>query len=296
MSAEAPRHVVDYLCNGFTPDRQAIWDGAIGDTEIAVKIRRNPEDSFCEPEAMVDRMDELGIDTLLMPTGDIGHHGTLDPFDHEHVANRWEETEKLVGRWPGRFAALALINPLRGMRGVRDMRAHLAEPWVVGSFLHTHSFDRCFDHADLFPFYAVCTDADIPVVMQAGTSGGLMPSECGQPISIDRAALYFADTRFVLSHLGWPWENEAIAMALKFPNVYLGTGAYPPRHWPEVVIKFLRGPGRAKMIFGTNFPTVGHRHALAQIAELELDPATECALLGGTARNVFTRLQEGDAA
>ena len=132
-----------------------------------------------------------------------------------------------------------------------------------------------FDHAELFPFYAVCTDADVPVVMQAGTSGGLMPSECGQPIGIDRAALYFADTRFVLSHLGWPWENEAIAMALKFPNVYLGTGAYPPRHWGDAVRKFLRGPGRTKMMFGTNFPTVGHRHALAQIEELELDPATE---------------------
>ena len=291
MSADnPPRHTIDYLCNGFTPDRRAVWDGALGASDIAVKIRRNPEDSFCEPEVMVERMDELGIDTLLLPRGDVGHHGTLDPFDQEHVANRWEETEKLVGRWPGRFVALALINPIRGMRGVRDMRAHLAEPWVVGSYLHTHSFDRPFDHAELFPFYAVCTDADVPVVMQAGTSGGLMASACGQPIGIDRAALYFADTRFVLSHLGWPWENEAIAMALKFPNVYLGTGAYPPRHWSEVVRKFLHGPGRTKMMFGTNFPTVGHRHALGQIEELELDPTTERALLGDTARHVFTRL------
>ena len=54
--------------------------------------------------------------------------------------------------------------------------------------------------------------------------------------------------------------------------------------------KFLRGPGRTKMIFGTNFPTVGHRHALGQIEELALDPATERALLGDTARRVFTRL------
>ena len=292
MTAESPRvsGVVDYLCNGFTPDRRAVWDGAIGDSEIAVKIRRNPEDSFCEPDAMVDRMDELGIDTLLLPTGDVGTHGTLDPFDQEHVANRWEETEKLVGRWPGRFAALALINPLSGMRAVRDVRTHLADPWVVGCYLHTHSFDLPFDHADLYPFYTVCTDADVPVVVQAGTSGGLMPSACGQPIGIDRAALYFPDTRFVLSHLGWPWENEAIAMALKFANVYLGTGAYPPRHWSELVVRFLRGPGRTKMLFGTNFPTVGHRHALGQLAELELDPAVEAALVGGTARTVFTRL------
>jgi hypothetical protein len=43
-------------------------------------------------------------------------------------------------------------------------------------------------------------------------------------------------------------------------------------------------------VFGTNFPTVGHRHALAQLAELGLDPDVERALVSGTARQVFSRL------
>jgi predicted TIM-barrel fold metal-dependent hydrolase len=242
---------------------------------------------------MVERLDELGVDTLLLPTGDVGRHGTLDPFDFEHIAARWTELESLVGRWPGRFAALALLDPDRGMAGVRELRARLAEPWVVGVYLHTHSFDRRLDHADLYPLYAAATDFDLPVAMQAGTSGGLMPSECGRPITIDRAALYFRDTRFVLSHLGWPWVDEAIAMALKFPNVYLGTAAYPPSHWPPAVLRFMRGPGRAKVVFGTNFPTVGHRHALGQLGELDLAPEVAAALRHGTARRVFTRLCEG---
>ena len=49
-------------------------------------------------------------------------------------------------------------------------------------------------------------------------------------------------------------------------------------------------------MFGTNFPTVGHRHALDQVAELELKPEIEEALLGATARSVFTRLAEGVTA
>jgi predicted TIM-barrel fold metal-dependent hydrolase len=123
-----------------------------------------------------------------------------------------------------------------------------------------------------------------------------MASECARPITIDRVALYFRDTKFVLSHLGVPWVDEATALALKFPNVYLGTGALPPRHWPPAVLQFLRGPGRNKVMFASNFPTVGHRHALDQVAELELKPAIEQALLGGTARSVFTRLAEGVAS
>ncbi len=289
MSAE----IVDYLCNAFTPDRLEVWDGALAATGVQVKVRRVAGDSFAEPEDMVDRMDELGIATLVLPTGDVGRHGRLDPFDFEHIAVRWEEVEKLVARWPGRFAALALIDPEPGMAAVRETRARLADPWVVGCYLHTHSFDRRLDHADYYPFYAVGAEFDVPIAMQAGTSGGLMASECGRPISIDRAALYFRETRFLLSHLGWPWVDEAVAMTLKFPNVYLGTGAYPPRHWSSTVTDFLRGPGRTKMVFGTNFPTVGHRHALTQVAELGLEAEIERAFLGGTAQRVFTRLANG---
>jgi uncharacterized protein len=291
MSAERAG-TVDYLCNAFTPDRRAVWDGAIAASGVQVKVRRDEDDSFAEPEVMTARLDELGVDTVLIPTGDLGRHGTLDRFDFEHVAARWEEVAALTDRWPGRFAALALIDPERGMAGVRALRSRLAEPWVAGCYLHTHSWDRRLDHADYYPFYALAAELDLPVAMQAGTSGGLMASECGQPITIDRAALYFPDTRFVLSHLGWPWVDEAVAMALKFPNVYLGTGAYPPRHWPPAVQGFVRGPGRHKVLFGTNFPTVGHRHALAQLGELDLTPEVDASLRGGTARQVFTRLDD----
>ena len=286
----APTGVVDYLCNAFTPERRALWEGALAATRVPVKVRQDGDDSFAEPEEIVARMDELGIATLLLPTGDIGHHGKGDPFDFEHFASRWEETEKLAARWPGRFAALALVDPERAMRGVRAMRARLADPWVVGLYLHTHSFDRRLDHADYYPYYTVCAELDVPVAMQAGTSGGLLASECARPITIDRAALYFRETRFVLSHLGRPWVDEAIEMALKFPNVYLGTAAYPPRHWPPAVRDFLAGPGRRKTLFGTNFPTVGHRHALAQLDDLGLDGQVERALLADNARSVFTRL------
>ena len=288
--------VVDTLSNAFTTDRRSLWDGAIASTGVQVKVRRDETDSFTDADQMVARMDEVGVATMLLITGDTGRHALADPLDFEHLVARWEETEQLVDRWPGRFAALALVDPERGMQGVRALRTRLEALWVVGCYVHTHSWDRRLDHADYYPYYASCADAGVPVAAQTGTSGGLMASECGRPISIDRPALYFRDTPFVLSHLGWPWSEEAIAMALKFPNVYLGTGAYPPRHWPAAVHDFLRGPGRTKMMFATNFPTVGHRHALAQVAELGLPAEVETALLGGTARTVFTRLhQTGEA-
>ena len=72
--------------------------------------------------------------------------------------------------------------------------------------------------------------------------------------------------------------------------MYLGTGSYPPAHWPSELVDFLRRPGRRKVLFGTNFPTVGHRHALAQLDDLALSDDVRALLLEDNARSVFTRL------
>jgi uncharacterized protein len=288
MNADGRGATVDYLSNSFLPERAGDWDRAIAAQGIPLKVRRDAADGFASPAEVVARMDELGITTLVIVTGD-PHDGRLMPHYTDVIA-RWDETERLAASYPGRFAGLWAVDLDRGMAGVRRAAEALDRRWAVGLWNHVHSFDRRFDHADLYPFYALASERGVPVVMQAGTSGGLAPSECGHPVGVDRPALYFPDTDFVLSHTGWPWVSEAIAMALKHPNVYLGTAAYPPRHWPDELVAFVRRPGRRKVLFGTNFPTVGHRHALGQLPELGLGDEVERLLLGENARRVFRRL------
>ena len=80
-------------------------------------------------------------------------------------------------------------------------------------------------------------------------------------------------------------------MAMKHPNVFLGTAAYPPHHWSPELVRFIGGAGRGKVLMGTSFPVVGHRHALTRLAELGLDAEAERALVAGAARRIFTRLE-----
>ncbi len=279
---------IDYWCNGFTPDRRSLWSGAIAAQELPLKVRTAEDDSFAEPAEMVSRMDALGIDTLVLPCSEVPEGA--DPLAYERYATAPAMLQKLAADHPGRFAGLATIDPTLGAAGLAAARAAIASGPIVGLHLHTHSFDRALDHRDLYPFYTVAAENELPVVVQAGASGGRMASECGRPIGIDRPALYFENTRFVLSHTGWPWVDEAIAMAQKHHNVFLGTAAFPPHHWSDALVRFIGGAGRGKSLFGTSFPVVGHRHALSRLDAIGLDSDARHALLEGAARRVFPTL------
>jgi predicted TIM-barrel fold metal-dependent hydrolase len=117
-----------------------------------------------------------------------------------------------------------------------------------------------------------------------------MPSECGVPIGIDRPAIYFRDVQFVLSHMGWPWVDETLALAMKLPNVSITTAGFPPAHWPSAVVDFIRRPGRRKALFASNFPTVGLRHGLGQLVGLDLGEESRRLLLRENALRLFPRL------
>lgn len=261
MSASAPAEgAIDYWCNRFFPEQADIWNAALEATGIAVKVRTDDTDSFCDADTMVARMDELGIAALILPVANLPAHATATDF--ELVAAQPEDLERLADDHPGRFFGQWSIDPRTGMTGVDEAATMLAKAWCVGLHTHTHSFDRRFDHADYYPYYALCATHDVPFVMQAGTSGGLMPSECGVPAGIDRPALYFPGVR----------QNE------------------PPRHWSAELVAFIAGAGRRKSLWGTGFPTVGHRHALGQLGDVELGDEARANLLGDTARRVFTRL------
>jgi predicted TIM-barrel fold metal-dependent hydrolase len=278
---------IDYWCNAFTPDRRTRWEAAIAAQGIALKIRTRDDDSFAEIESMVSRMDELGIAALVLPSAQ--EPKDANPTTYELFTTHPRDVSRWSDQYPGRFAGLVTVDPTTGLAGVHRAAEALADDCFVGLHLHTHSWDRAFDHRDYYPYYALAAEHGVPVVMQAGASGGRMGSECGRPIGIDRPALYFEGVDFVLSHTGWPWVEEALAMASKHPNVFLGTAAYPPHHWSSELKRFITGPGRGKVLLGTSFPVVGHRQALTRLGDVDLSEEARTQLLWGTARRIFTR-------
>ena len=129
----------------------------------------------------------------------------------------------------------------------------------------------------------------MPFCTQVGHTGPLRPSETGRPIPyIDQVALDFPELVIVCGHVGYPWTEEMVAVARKHENVYIDTSAYTIKRLPDELVRFMKtGTGQRKVLFGTNYPMIGHGHALAGLDELGLDEAARHDFLHGNAERVF---------
>ena len=114
-----------------------------------------------------------------------------------------------------------------------------------------------------------------------------MPSEVGRPVYLDRVALDFPELKIVAGHIGYPWTDEAIALVTKHENVTIDTSAYTAKRYPSALVEFMRGHGRSKVMFGTNYPMIQPAQALEGLDALALDDESRALFLAGNAKRVF---------
>src|SRR5208337_1399720 len=186
-----------------------------------------------------------------------------------------DEVAAFVAQAPDRLVGAGSVDLSRPMAAVREIRRCVKElsfkairvlPWLW----EAPPTDRRF-----YPVYAACCELNVPFCTQIGHTGPLMPSEPGRPIYLDRVALDFPELVIVAGHIGYPWTDEAIAVATKHENVFIDTSAYTVKRYPAVLVDYLRGHGRTKVLFGTNYPMITPAKALEGLDTLGLDEETK---------------------
>jgi predicted TIM-barrel fold metal-dependent hydrolase len=198
-----------------------------------------------------------------------------------------DEVAGFVAEAGGRLLGVGSVDIRRPMQAVREVRRCIRElgfkairllPWLW----EVPPTDRRF-----YPVYTACADLGVPFCTQIGHTGPLMPSEVGRPIYLDQVALDFPELRIVAGHIGYPWTDEAIAVATKHENVFIDTSAYSVRRYPAPLVEFMRGHGRRKILFGSNYPMITPAKALEGLDSLALDEEARSLFLGGNAARVY---------
>ncbi|MEM1114006.1 MAG: amidohydrolase family protein [Pseudomonadota bacterium] len=228
-------------------------------------------------QVLLQAMDNAGVNQAMMSAW-VGPSGAL-------ISN--EEVLALVREYPGRFHGLASVDLRDPVAAVRTLREYVMQHGFKGLRIVQWLWELPCSHPLYYPLLTACVELDVPVCLQVGHTGPLRSSESGRPEHIERIALDFPDLVIVGGHIGYPWHVEMIALATKFPNVYIDTSAYVPKRYPEELVDYLRGHGRRKVLFGTNYPMIDPGICVDQLGALGLDDEARDLFLGGNAQRVF---------
>jgi predicted TIM-barrel fold metal-dependent hydrolase len=182
----------------------------------------------------VVEMDRFGIERAII---DVGMDAMATRALEEH---------------PTRFSGVCSVDPNRGMKAVRRLERAKQEWGVVGASLGPAFYNPQvpIDDRRMYPIYAKCVELDIPVFITVGVPGPRVPLAAQRVELLDEVCYFFPELRIVMRHGAEPWDDMAVKLMLKWPNLYYSTSAYAPRRYPSTIIDFANTRGADRIIFG----------------------------------------------
>ena len=165
-------------------------------------------------------------------------------------------SRKALKDHPDRFVGQGSVDPNRGMEGIRHMVRQYEEFGVrsFGAFNAGYNPQVGISDPLMYPIYAKCVELDVPIFSCAGVPGPRFPMWPQEVRLIDQVMYDFPELVFVTRHGCEPWEELAVKLMLKWPNLYYSTTAFAPKYYPKAIIDYANSRGADKMIYGGYFP------------------------------------------
>lgn len=162
-----------------------------------------------------------------------------------------------VTQHPDRFIAAGTISDPNDVVGsVRAIRRAYEEYGIrATSVFPAGTFPQVpIDDPKMYPVYATCVELGIPIFVCAGIPGPRVPFAPQEVARIDIVMFDFPDLVFVTRHGCEPWEDLAVKLMLKWPNLYYSTSAFAPKHYPKAIVDYANTRGAKKVIYAGYFP------------------------------------------
>ena len=169
------------------------------------------------------------------------------------------------------------VDPHKGKLGVREAR-ELIERGVRGFKFHPNIQAFWPNDRSWYPLYEVIAEAGLIALFHSGTTGigAGMPGGGGvrlkysNPMLVDDVAADFPELDIILAHPSFPWQEEALAVAVHKPNVYIDLSGWSPKYFPEILVQYINTRLKDKMLFGSDYPLITPDRWLADFEKLEI--------------------------
>jgi predicted TIM-barrel fold metal-dependent hydrolase len=175
-----------------------------------------------------------------------------------------EEVAELAAENADIMIPFASIDPARGAEGVAEAKRLIADFDVKGFKFHPQ-FQEFFPNDRIaYPLYEAIAEAGLPALFHTGHSGmgtgmrggGGIRLKYGNPMDVDDVAVDFPDMPIVLAHPSWPWQDEALSVALHKPQVYIDLSGWSPKYFPPQLVQFANTQLKRKVLFGSDYPVI----------------------------------------
>ena len=174
-----------------------------------------------------------------------------------------EEVLRAARDNPDVLIPFASVEPHKGKLAVREAQ-ELIDAGARGFKFHPNTQAFWPNDRAWYPLYEVIAEAGLIALFHSGTTGigAGMPGGGGvrlkysNPMCVDDVAADFPELDIILAHPSFPWQDEALAIAVHKPNVYIDLSGWSPKYFPENLIRYTNSQLKHKMLFGSDFPLI----------------------------------------
>ncbi|HET6316181.1 MAG TPA: amidohydrolase family protein, partial [Chloroflexota bacterium] len=156
-----------------------------------------------------------------------------------------------------------MVDPWRGKAGARDAQ-RLIDLGARGFKFHPLTQAFFPSERRFYELYEVLAANKVPALFHTGQTavgqgapgGGGVHLKYGNPMYLDDVAVDFPDMPIIMAHPSFPWQDEALSVALHKPQVYIDLSGWSPKYFPPQLVQYANTLLKNKVLFGSDHPMI----------------------------------------
>ena len=284
MPTDVP--VIDTMIGFPSSDRSQVYKflaPSLRDKESQEEFKMPAQYMFKDVPAEIAE----GVDPVAVTLHNMDTYGVARAM--VNVGNDQREAPRRAVRdFPDRFLPCIDVDPSQGMDAVRRIASFHEEWGVVAVTSFPSGCSTPIDAAPYYPVYAKCVELDLPIFLTVGVPGPRVPLAPQKVELLDEICWFFPDLKVVMRHGAEPWQDLAVKLMLKWPNLYYSTSAFAPKHYPKAIIDYANTRGGDKVIYAGYFPAgLTYERIMSELPDVPLRDEVWPKFLGGNASRVL---------
>jgi predicted TIM-barrel fold metal-dependent hydrolase len=206
-----------------------------------------------------------------------------------------DEVLELAAEHPDVVIPFVSLDPHLGKAAIVELRRLVATGLVRGFKFHPSLQAFWPNDRTFYPLYEAIAEAGLPALFHtgqtgvgAGEPGGRgVRTKYANPMALDDVAVDFPELTIILAHPSFPWQDEALSVALHKPSVYIDLSGWSPKYFPANLIQYANTLLRHKVLFGSDFPVITPDRWMADFEQLPIKDEVRPLILKENAARLF---------